>query len=120
MIRPGAVGRQVASVMRRAKLQTRKSIQRALENQMGEGNRGFERIADDVGQQAVALEPCREIRNALGMQEHQNTKLLCLGPEGVKLRIGQLLAVDAPADRDATEPQTFDAILYLLSRQVSL
>jgi hypothetical protein len=28
---------------------------------MGEGNRGFERIADDVSQQAVALEPFREI-----------------------------------------------------------
>jgi hypothetical protein len=120
VIRPGAVGRQVASVMRGAEFQSRKSIQCALENQMGKGNGGFKRIADDVGRQAVALEPFREIRNALGMQEHQNTKLLCLGPEGVKLRIGQLLAVDAPADRDATEPQTFDAILYLLSRQVRM
>src|SRR5262245_19400447 len=30
------------------------------------------------------------------MEKHQNAKLLCLGPEGMKLRIGQLLAVDAP------------------------
>jgi hypothetical protein len=29
------------------------------------------RIANDVGQQAVALEPFRKIRNALGMEEHQ-------------------------------------------------
>ena len=28
---------------------------------MGDGNRGFKRIADDVSQQAVALEPFREI-----------------------------------------------------------
>jgi hypothetical protein len=53
--------------MGRAQLQAGKSVQCALEDQIGEGNDGFERIVDDVGQQAVALEPFGEIRNALGM-----------------------------------------------------
>src|SRR2546426_6280458 len=95
VIRPGAVGRQVATAVGRAELQPRKAIQRAFENQMRERNRSFERIADDIGQQAVALQPFFEVRDALGMEKNQDAKFLCLGPKGVKLGIGQLLAIDA-------------------------
>src|SRR5438093_5855284 len=97
-----------------AELQGRKAIERALENQMGEGNRGFERIADDVGQQAVALETLLEVRNTLRVEKHQDAEFLSFGPEGVELGIGQLLAVDASPDGDPAQPQALDAVFELL------
>jgi hypothetical protein len=48
MVRAGARGRQVATAMGGTELQLRKPSERALKNKIGEGNRGFERIADDV------------------------------------------------------------------------
>src|SRR5499427_3731424 len=85
VIRSGTVRRQVTTAMGGAELQARKAIQRPLKNEMGERNRGFERIADNVGQQAVALEPFLEIRHPLGMEENQGSEFLRLGPKGVKL-----------------------------------
>ena len=93
-----------------AELQARKAIQRTLENQMRQGNGGFERIADDIGQQAIALQPFLEIRDALGMEKHQDAQFLGLGPEGVKLGVGQLLAVDAAPNGDPAQPQALDAV----------
>src|SRR5918911_5186927 len=89
-------------------LEPGKTIQRALENQMREGNGGFDRIADNVGQQAIALQAFLEIRDALGMDENERPECLRLGPKGVKLGIGQLLTVDAPPDGSATQPQLLD------------
>src|SRR5262245_6963650 len=85
VIRPGTVRRQVPTAMGGTELQARKAIQRPLKNEMGEGNRSFEWIADNVGQQAVALEPFVEIRHALRMEENQGSEFLSLGPKGVKL-----------------------------------
>jgi hypothetical protein len=116
MIRPGAVGRQVAAAMGCAELEARKAIEGPLENQMGEGNRGFVRIADDVAQKAVALEPFLEVRDALGMEEHQHAKFLGLRPKGVKLGIRQFLAVDTSPNGDTAEPQARDAVYSLLGR----
>src|SRR6476660_5108232 len=93
-----------------AELQSRKAIQRALKNQMGEGNRGFEWIANDVGQQAIALQSLLEVLDALRMEKHQDTQFLGLGPKGVKLRVGQLLAIDAAPNGDPAQPQALDAI----------
>src|ERR1051325_11116570 len=76
VIRPGTVGRQVATAMGRTELQARKAIQRPLKNEMGERDGGFERIADDVAQQAIALEPFLEARHPLGMEENQGNGLL--------------------------------------------
>jgi len=73
--------------MGRTELQPGKAVQRPLENQMRERNRDFERITDDVGQQAVALEPFLEIRDPLGMEKNQPAKFLRLGPES-ELSVG--------------------------------
>src|SRR4029434_10424320 len=107
VIRPGTVGRQVATAMGGAELQGRKAIQCPFKNEMGERDSRFERSSDDVGQQAVALQPFLEVRNPLGMEENQGPKFLRLGPKGVKLWVRQLLAVDAPPDRGAAQPQLF-------------
>src|SRR6266404_2757482 len=55
----GAVGIrwQVAASMRGAQLEARKTVERAIENQMRERDGGVERIADHVGEQPVALQP---------------------------------------------------------------
>src|SRR4029434_8730418 len=71
VIRPGTVGRQVATAMGGAELQGRKAIQCPFKNEMGERDCSFERIADDVGQQAVALNPFSGARNPLGWGETQ-------------------------------------------------
>ena len=43
--------------MRAEDLQPGESIQRALEDQVGEGDRRLQRVADGVGQEAAAAEP---------------------------------------------------------------
>src|SRR5262245_23921177 len=85
------------------------TVQCALENQMREGNRGFDRIADNVGQQAIALQALLEVRDALGMDKNERPEGLCLGPKGMKLGIRQLLTVDASPDGSAAQSQLLDS-----------
>jgi len=54
-IRPAAVGRQISARMGSADFQPGKSIQGSLENQVGEKDRRFQRIADGIAQTAFAL-----------------------------------------------------------------
>src|SRR3984893_18703458 len=82
-IRARGVGRQEAAAMRGTDLQARKAVERALEDQVRERNRGFERVADRVGQEATAAEaaarlqfPCAE-----RMHENQDAELLRLCPD---------------------------------------
>jgi hypothetical protein len=47
-VRAGGVGGQIAAAVRRADLDPRIAVERAVENQMRERNRGLERVADYV------------------------------------------------------------------------
>src|SRR5207237_9173751 len=98
-----------------AELQARKAIQRPLKNEMGERNGGFEWIANDVGEQAVALQPFLGGCDALGMEENQCTELLRLGPKGVQFCYRQLLDVVAPPDRSTAQPQLIDTFFRPLA-----
>jgi hypothetical protein len=106
--------------MGRAQLQAGKSVQCALEDQMGEGDGGFERIADDVGQQAVALEPFREIRDALGMEEDQDAKVLGLGPKRVKLMLGARVSGSSMEHEGRRRSQETGRTTRLESREACL
>ena len=89
---------------------------------MRERDRRLERIADRVGEHAVALEPARalELCRALRMNEDQNAELLHLRPERMELRIAQLQAVDAAAQADAAQSVLLGAFLRLLDREVRM
>ena len=109
--------------MRRADLQAGKAIERALEDQVRERDGGVERIADDVGEIAVALKPVLElIRRAVacGWMKTSDAQLLGLGPERVELRIGDLLAGDVAADRRAAQPSFLTPCLELLGGQIRI
>src|SRR5207245_2370496 len=114
----GRIGRQIAPAVGRADLEAGEAVERALEDQMRERDRGVERVADRVGEPAVALESLGQVRGALRMNEDQDPELLGLGPEGVELRIGELIAGDTRADGGAAEAELLHALDELLHRQV--
>src|SRR5205807_2412332 len=88
--------------VRGADLEAREAIERALEDEVRERERGFERVADGVVQAAVAAQARLQLRGPDRMDEHQHTQLLGLAPERMELRVRQLLAVHAAA---AGKPQ---------------
>ena len=117
------VRRQVAAAVRRADLQSREAIERALEDQVRERDRGLERVADrrcSSPPLPLSRLPKVPARRPLRMDEDQHAELLGLGPERVKLRVGQLLAVDAAADAGAAQPELLDAVLELLGGEVGI
>src|SRR2546426_31478 len=84
-----------ASGVSRADLEPREAVQRSLEDQVRERDRRVERIADDVAQSAVALQPLLESRaSPLRMDEDQAAELLRLRPERMEPGVGQLFACD--------------------------
>src|SRR5436190_6509604 len=117
------VRRQETAAVRRADLETRELVERALEDQVRERDGGLERIADHVVEVAVALEPVLEVgRGASGLRvdEDHHAELLGLGPERVELRIADLHAVDAAADPGAAQPVLLHALLELLGGEVGV
>src|SRR6266581_388779 len=105
-VRARGVGGQVASAVGRADLEAGEAVERSLEDQVRERDRGVERIADDVAQTAVASQPLLESRGSpLRMDENQAAELLRLRPERMKPGVGQLLACDVGADRAAAQAE---------------
>src|SRR5262245_27125188 len=69
--------------------------------QVRERDRRLQRVADGVLEPAAALQPARDLGGhaaGLGMDEDEHAERLRLGPERMKLRVRELLAVDAAAD----------------------
>src|SRR6266702_8043796 len=106
--------------MRGADLEARKAVERALEDQMRQGDRGFERVADCVGQQAAALQPAArlELPGAERLHENQDAELFGLGPDRVEFGVGQFLAGDAAADRQTAQAECLDRTFELLDSEL--
>src|SRR5580704_489619 len=106
--------------MRSADLEPGIGIKGSFENQMRQSDRRLERVADDVVQHTVPFEPPSgvELRRALRMDENKRAELLGLGPERVKLKIGQLLAIDAAADQRAAQSELLDRNFELLGGEL--
>ena len=94
MVGAVGVGGQVAAAVRGDHLEPGKLVERALEDQVRQRDRGVERIADGVAEPAVAGEPLGELRRALRMDEQRHAQLLGLGPDRMELGIGEFLAGD--------------------------
>src|ERR1700737_1134726 len=99
-IRAVGIGRQKAAAMRGADLQAREAVERALEDKVRQCDRGFERVADRVGQEAAAVEaPARlQFPGSERVHENQDAELLGFGPDRVEFGVGQFLPGDAAAD----------------------
>src|SRR5262249_33373218 len=121
-VRARGVRGQVTAAVRGADLEAGEAIERALEDQVREGDRGLERIADGVRQETVAAEPARalELGRALRMDEHKDAELFGLGPERMEPGVAELEAVHAAARSRAAEAVALDTVLKLLGRQVGM
>src|ERR1700756_427746 len=106
--------------MRGAYLEPRKAVERSLEDQVRQRDRGLERIADRIGQEAAAGEPAARLQfaGAEGVHEDQHAQLLALGPERVEFRVRQFLPGNAAANADAAKPEFLDCVLDLLRSEV--
>src|SRR5258706_16284939 len=104
--------------MRCADLESGEFIQRSLENQVRERDRSVERIADRVGQPAVAFKPVRELGGTLRMDKKQDPKLFRFRPDRVKFRTGKLFSRHAPADGGPAQSQLLDAFLELAHGEI--
>src|SRR5439155_24918454 len=79
------------------------------------------RLPDYVAPQAVAIGRAGERARAprsLRLDDDEDAELPGLGPERLKLRVAQLLLVDAPADGRPAQPVLLDSFLQLLGREV--
>src|SRR5579885_2850439 len=88
--------------MRGANLHPGEAVERALEDQVRQGDRGFERVADRVGQQAAAFEPAARLQftRAKRVHEDQDAELFGLGPDRMEFGVASSCpATLPPTDR---------------------
>src|SRR5258707_15270645 len=87
---------------------------------MRERDRRLERVADDVGEESIALEPRAELRHALRMDEKQRVQLFGFLPERIESRRGQLFAVHDGAERCAAHAVDLERLRELFSRELGV
>jgi hypothetical protein len=120
MVAARCVRAEIAAAMRCNDLEAWEAIERSLEDQVLQGDRGIERIADGVRQPAIALETLGELRRALRMDEQHCAEFFRLGPDGMEFRIGKILAQHAAADRSPAQALFLDRRLQLLHREIGI
>src|SRR6202043_1983580 len=111
MVTARRIGTEIAATMRGKDFQAREAVERSLENQVLQGDRGVERIADRIRQPAVALEALGEFRRALRMDEQDRAEFFCLGPHRMEFRIRKILSKHAGAYRGAAQALLLDRSL---------
>ena len=123
MVGAPGVGRQKAAAVRTADLEVGEPVQRTLENQMRQSDRGLDRKADDVGKIAVAFQATRQFGGDAGglrMNEHQHAQFFHLGPERMEPGIGEFHVVDGGADGGAAQSVLLDTIFELPRRHIGV
>ena len=91
--------------MRGADLEAREAVERALEDQVRQRDRGFERVADRVGQEAVAAEPAARLQFARAERVHedQDAELLALAQNGWNFGSASSCPATLPPTDDAAQ-----------------
>ncbi len=89
---------------------------------MRQGDRGFERVANRVRQQAIAVQPAARFQfaGAERVHEHKDVQGFALGPEGVEFGVGEILARHAAAHAHAAETEGLDGVLDLFGGEVGI
>ena len=112
---------QVATAMDGADLEPRIAIQRSFENEMGQGDGGFQRISDGVGENPAAGQPAAifQFRGSLRVHEDQQVEFFALGPHGMEFFFGKFMPFDGTTDTYAAQPER-DSIFNLFNRQIGM
>ena len=108
--------------MRGANLEAREAVERPFEDQMRQGDRGFERVADGVRQEPIPGQPAARFQfaGAERVQEDEHSQRFALAPERVEFRVGEILAGDAAGHADTAEAECLDRVLDLCSSEVGI
>ena len=108
--------------MRAADLEAGKTVERALKNQVRQRDGCLERVADRVGEEAVAGEPARRLQlaGAQRVHEDEHTQFLALRPKRVEFRVGEILAGTRAADANAAQAEVFHRVLDLLRGEIGI
>src|SRR4029077_6240494 len=114
MIDAAGIGRKIAAAVHREYLQPGVPLQYAVEDQVVQGDGGFERIADHV----VEIEP-REpfgVGEPVGVDADARVALSGLQPERREIWLRTLAAPDIVQNFPALVPERLHAALELLRR----
>ena len=103
--------------MRGQHLQAGEFVERTVEDQVLQRDGGGQRIADRVGQPAVALPPLVQFRHALRMNEQHGPQFFGLFPDRVEPGIGKFISRDRIADGGTFHPLLFHRGFKLFHRQ---
>src|SRR6516162_572689 len=115
------VRRQKAAGMCSDDFEPRELVKSALEDEMRQGDRRLERIADDIAQISIALETLAKhygSRVARRVNKNCSAQLLSLRPEWVEPWIADLGASNAAADVCTAQTVFLDALFELLGCQI--
>jgi len=89
--------------MRGEDLQGGKFVERTVEDQMLQGDRRGEGVADGVAQPAVAFPALIQLRHALRVDEQHGTEFFGLLSDWIEFRVGEFITGDLIADRGALQ-----------------
>ncbi len=99
------------------------SIQRAVDDHMGQEQRRFQRPPDDVEETATPVERAfpHDVRRAEPrVHEDRHVELCGFGPEWIEALRRRILAVDLPADGRTAGAELGNGVLELLRREVRI
>ncbi len=115
MVEATGVGAQSTAAMRQHQFEARHAVQAAAEDEMAQGHRRLQRIADHVVEVKVsqALALCESGR----MQKDDRAQFFCRRKYGLEPGIGQLRAFHVGRDLDAAHAEFLHATPQLLHRQ---
>src|SRR5262249_50402278 len=120
MIGSISVGREVSSAMCRTNLQSWKTIERPLENQMGKRNRRAERISDHIRQHAIAAQSRLEFRYTLRVKKDWDSQFFSLCPKWIEARGRQFFSADHVSDRTSMQSELPHTFFQLFGRKVGM
>ncbi len=86
--------------MRGADLEAWKAVKRSFEDQMRQGYRGFEWVANRISQETIPGQPAAwfQFAGTERVHEDEHTQLFAFDPERMEFRVGEILAGDAAAN----------------------
>ena len=118
MVDAPGIAAEIAAAVHGEDLQLGVTLEHAVEDQVVQGQRSLERIADDVVE-VEARQPLA-LGEAVGMDDDQRAELLGLLPERRKGRVGQFTAGDIGENFDALELERLHAAFELFGGFVAV
>src|SRR5262249_12593225 len=103
----GSIGirREIPAAMCSTNLQSRKTIEGSLENQMGKSDCRSKGISDDVCQHAISTQPGLQFRYALRVKKNWNSELFGLRPKWIEARRRQFFIANNVSHRTSTQSE---------------